>query len=197
MSLEESDSDLSTTTGSGTESESTEEVNESKQDSKNLDGTSASAREEFKRLTEETDKKNARLQRDHSTHSFAEKVSESKNDTNTESETESTASDSESDSDNSAVALSPKHSHGKGLTHAGGKSRLVTGQHHDEELEMRYVGPCSLYVFLLHRSLLRSYFSNLLLQYRRSCHATSTVLTPLTQQCTTNSSKKVLTPPSR
>lgn len=140
-----SDSELSTTTGgSDTESGSESTEPESKQ---NLESTAASAREEFKKLTEATDKKNAALTRDLSTHSFdsreaEQQEGEGKSGVNAkptvDSDDDSDSGSTDSESTSSVVSPKPPRDSPSGGSRNGNEEgTVVTGQHHDEELDMR------------------------------------------------------------
>jgi len=132
--MSSSEDDLSTTSGSVTDSD---EESAGPSD-KGLDSTRASAREEFQRMTRETDAKNAALQRDGGS-SDSESSSTADSDDGappqkgrSESKAaDSSGSDSETESSVSVGAASPSAS--------GSGGRVVQGQHHDEELEMRCV----------------------------------------------------------
>jgi hypothetical protein len=158
-----------TDSGSGSETDSGAEADNLRANAdayaeakEGLDSTGASARETFKRMTQETDKKNAALARDRSTHSID--VASSSDDDSREGgrAAESklgdgggggrgggggggggSSSGSGSDSDSMSAASSPKQ--------GGDNVKTVTGQHHDEEmeLEMRCDGCCPRGVLLL------------------------------------------------
>ena len=146
--------DLSTTASSGSETDSSEEAENLRANSdaynaatsNGLDSTTASAREEFKRLTRETDEKNKALQRDRSTHSDLGRASPLSSDSASSDSDGAAGAARRSESknqDSGSVSGSESSGESPKAGGAGGKggSRMVSGQHHDEEmdLEMRWV----------------------------------------------------------